>query len=345
MSTSVSPHGFETVRGRGYRPEDVDRRVEGLSIDRDSCWERAARLTVLCHEMDAELAELRAYVAQLPEQTYESLGQQARSILTTAESESARLRSEAESAAEQLHDDAAEYAQKLQGAADKAAQRLRAEAAEDARRTDKAAVDEAGELVAEAAQEAEELRAEATEELAETRRRSGKMRKDQETRHTEEWDSLERELARLETEMDQRVAELDAHGEAVVAERRRLTAEVEESARHRLEDAEARAAELLAQGRVEAERIERATERVVREHDEAREEVRIHMTHVRNSLAALTGKDPAEFSGAGSGTGPAAPAGAGTGAVEGAGAERDPDSEETVETGLPRGERGGPGRR
>ncbi|MER6053481.1 cellulose-binding protein, partial [Streptomyces sp. NPDC001793] len=155
MSTSVSPHGFETVRGRGYRPEDVDRRVEGLSIDRDSCWERAARLTVLCNEMEDELTELRAYVAQLPEQTYESLGEQARLILTTAESEAVRLRSGAEGYAEQAHDDAAEYAQKVQGAADKAAQRLRAEAAEDARRTGKAAAEEAAGLVKAAGQEAE----------------------------------------------------------------------------------------------------------------------------------------------------------------------------------------------
>src|SRR5262245_29412988 len=101
MSASVSPHGFETVRGRGYRPQDVDRRFEGLSIDRDSCWERAARLTVLGNEMEAELAALRAFVAQLPPQTYESLGGEAQSILTTAESEAARLRAEAEQAAKE----------------------------------------------------------------------------------------------------------------------------------------------------------------------------------------------------------------------------------------------------
>ncbi|WP_236572780.1 cellulose-binding protein [Streptomyces sp. GS7] len=332
MSTSVSPHGFETVRGRGYRPEDVDRRVEGLSIDRDSCWERAARLTVLCHEMETEVAELRAYVAQLPEQTYEDLGDQARLILTTAESEAARLRSEADAAAERLRDDAAAFAQQTQTAADKASQRLRAEASEDARRIDETACDGASALVAGAVKDAEQLRSEASAGLVEMRRRTAQLLRDQEARQNEEWDGLERELTSLAAEMDLRVAELDAHGEAVVTERRRLTAETEESARHRQEDAEARAAELLAQARVDAERIERATERIVREHDEEREEVRTHMAHVRNSLAALTGKDPADFAAMGADSGP----GAG-----GAAPEVDPDDEETVETQRPRMERGG----
>ncbi|MFK0291681.1 cellulose-binding protein [Streptomyces sp. NPDC090442] len=323
----------------------MDRRVEGLSIDRDSCWERAARLTVLSNEMEAELAELHAYVAQLPEQTYETLGKQARLILTTAESEATRLRSGAEADAEQAHDDAAGFAQESQTAADKAAQRMRAEAEEDARRIEKAAAEEVAQLVAEAIEEAERLRTLAAAELTETRRRTEQLLKDQEVRHTEEWDALERELAGLDTEMDQRVAELEAHGEAVRAERRRLTAETEEAARHRSEDAEAQAVELLAQARVEAERIERAAERVVREHDEKREELRIHMTHVRNSLAALTGKDPADFVDPGAGAPVASGSGSASGGGAGARADHDPDDEETLETELPRVDGRGSGRR
>ncbi|MEU9121979.1 cellulose-binding protein [Streptomyces sp. NPDC048506] len=325
MSASVSPHGFETVRGRGYRPEDVDRRFEGLSIDRDSCWERAARLTVLCNEMDVELAALRAHVAQLPEETYESLGTEARLILTTAESEAARLRTEAAQAAKDARVEADAYGGGVRDAADRTASALRTEADELARRTEERAEHEAARLVAAAAKEAGRLRAGAAEELAETARRTEQMLRDQEKQQAEEWDAAGRRFAERDAEMDLLVADLDSRGQGIVAEHRRLLAEAEEAARHHQEAAEDRGAGLLARARVEVERIERATERILREHQERREEVRSHMTHVRNSLAALTGKAPVpedDDPGSGAGGHPGGP--------------DDPDEQDTVETRLPR---------
>lgn len=67
-------------------------------------------------------------------------------------------------------------------------------------------------------------------------------------------------------------------------------ARTEEETRHGQEDAEARAGELLAAARLKAERVERETERLLREHEEARDEIHAHMDHIRNSLAALTGR-------------------------------------------------------
>ncbi|MEU8999026.1 cellulose-binding protein [Streptomyces caniferus] len=338
MSASVSPHGFETVRGRGYRPEDVDRRVTGLSVDRDSCWERAARLTVLSNEMDAELAELRVFLAQQPPQTYASLGSEARLILTTAESEAARLRTEAEEAAGTSRDAAAVHADEVRDAAERAAFAVRAEADTRARRTDRAARGEATELVAVATEEAERLRSEAAEGLAEVRRRTAQLLSDQDKRQTEEWEAAGRELTALEEETDRCVAELDARGKALRVDARRQYAEAEEASRHRQEDGEDRAAGLLAQARAEVERIERATERILREHDAEREEVRVHMTHVRNSLAALTGKAPAaegddEETGTAQDGGGRVGQGAGVGSGSGAGS----DGEDTLETPVHRG--------
>ncbi|MEW9519224.1 cellulose-binding protein [Streptomyces tubercidicus] len=328
MSASVSPHGFETVRGRGYRPEDVDRRVEGLSVDRDSCWERAARLTVLSNEMSAELAELQDRVAQLPPQTYESLGGEARLILTTAESEAARLRAAAQQEDEQVRDAAAGYADEVREAADQASCARRGEAETRARRTAEAARGEAAELVTVAAEEAGKLREQAAEELAEVRRRTAQLLADQEKRQTEEGDAAGREIVEREAETDRLVAELDARGKAARAEGERLYAEAEEAARHRQEDAEDRGAGLLAQAQTEVERIERVTARILREHEAEREEVRTHMTHVRNSLAALTGKAPVRDEGdaaktRGGGRDAAAP-------------DAGPDAEDTLETQLPR---------
>ncbi|KOG62255.1 cellulose-binding protein [Streptomyces griseoflavus] len=359
------------VRGRGYRPEDVDRRVEGLSIDRDSCWERAARLTVLANEMTAELAELREYVRQLPPQTYESLGDQARLILTTAESEAARLRKDAEEAAERAREEAEAYERQITEATDRAAQELRDEAEDWARRRVAAAWSEADGIEAAAAKDAEQWRSEAAEALRQMERRTAQMLREQEEEQTEQWDALGRDLAAQEADLEQRVAELEELGRAKVAEAERFRAEAEEAARHRDEDAEARAADLLAQARIEVERIERATERILREHAERREKVREHMTHVRNTLAALTGKAPdeddaateegvegagatshaeggtvllekpggAEADAAGAGTAgeaAAGPDGAADGAPSDSRAPVDPDNEDTLENQLPR---------
>ncbi|MFG2830779.1 cellulose-binding protein [Streptomyces sp. NPDC048434] len=337
MSASVSPHGFEAVRGRGYRPEDVDRRLTGLSVDRDSCWERAARLTVLSKEMEAELGELRAYLAQQPPQTYESLGREARLILTTAESEAARLRGEAEQAAGQTRGAAAAHADEVRDAAERAAYALRAEADTRARRTERAARGEVTELAAVAAEDAERLRSEAAEGLAEVHRRTVQLLRDQEKRQAEEWDAAGRELVALEAETDRCVAEMDARGKAVRVDARQLYAEAEEAARHRQQDGEDRAAGLLSQARAEVERIERSTERILREHDAEREEVRVHMTHVRNSLAVLTGKAPAaegHDEDAGRALGGGRDAALGFGAA-GSG----PEGQDTLEAQLPR--RGG----
>ncbi|MGW7572608.1 cellulose-binding protein [Streptomyces sp. NPDC054765] len=341
MSAPVSPHGFETVRGRGYRPEDVDRRVEGLSVDRDSCWERAARLTVLSNEMAAELAELRAHLAQQPPQTYESLGKEARLILTTAESESARLRAEARQAAEQAHGGAAAHADEVRDAAERAAYAVRAEADTRARRTEKAARGETTELAAVAAEDAERLRGEAAEGLAQVRRRTAQLLRDQETRQVEEWDAAGRDITAREAETDRRVAELDARGKAVRADARRLYAEAEEESRHRQEDAEDRAAGLLARAHAEVDRVERTTERILRTHDTECEEARVHMTHVRNSLAALTGKPPAGegddgIDGIDGDDGDAEGGAAGAG-VRDSGAVVGSDVADTLETQLPRG--------
>lgn len=73
-SASMSPPGFVTVRGRGYRPAQVEAYTAALCADRDAAWERAARLTVLAREMEEEAERLREVVTRLAPQTYESPG-------------------------------------------------------------------------------------------------------------------------------------------------------------------------------------------------------------------------------------------------------------------------------
>lgn len=85
--------------GRGYRPEQVDAYFAALSRVRDTAWERAARLTVLAKEMDAEVGRLREVVARLAPQTYETLGERACRIRELGEEEAAAVRENARSAA------------------------------------------------------------------------------------------------------------------------------------------------------------------------------------------------------------------------------------------------------
>ncbi|HEY9438381.1 MAG TPA: cellulose-binding protein, partial [Streptomyces sp.] len=58
------------------------------------------------------------------------------------------------------------------------------------------------------------------------------------------------------------------------------------------QESEARAAELLSAARIQDERVVRETERILREHEERREEARAHLAHVRSALASLTGRRP-----------------------------------------------------
>ncbi|AKL66436.1 cellulose-binding protein [Streptomyces sp. Mg1] len=296
MSAPMSPHGqgFGTVRGRGYRMEQVDRYLARLSDSRDEAWERVARLTVLAKRMEAEAGRLREAVAELAPQRYDDLSERARRILLLAEEE-----------AEAVRDEAGADVLAIQGAAEAHADRVTELAGHDAEAVREQTEVRARQLLLRAQREADEerggardeaaaWRAEAAAALAEMERRSQALLAEREQERVERRDAAERELAAREGELEARLLELDRCAEAGLAQARRALAEAEEAARHGQEDAEARGAELVAAARVREERVGRETERILREHEESQEEMRAHMNHVRSSLAALTGRAPAE---------------------------------------------------
>jgi cell division septum initiation protein DivIVA len=294
MNASTSPHGFTTARGRGYRPEQVDRHIDGLFRDRDDAWERAARLTVLAKEMEAQAGELRERIAQLPPQTYESLGGRAQTILALAVESADELRTGAEDDAAALTGEAEARALAVRDAVRAESEQLRTEAEEAASGLLAAANTEADAVLTGARRDAKEWRTRAQAALKDTRKRTEEVRTGQEKEHAERWEAGGRDLAAREAEADERFAALTSRAEAVLAAARRGLAEAEEEARHGQEDAEARGAELVAGARGVEAGVERETERVLREHEAAREEVQSHMAHVRNSLATLTGRAVAD---------------------------------------------------
>jgi cell division septum initiation protein DivIVA len=293
-SASVSPHGFMAVRGRGYRPEQVDAYVTALSQNRDAAWERAARLTVLAREMDAEAEWLRTTVAQLAPQTYESLGESARRLFALGEEEGVAVRETARREARQAVEEAEEAGRRVCEAAQAYADEVLAEAEECIRQRLLAARAVADEMRISARREIKENRGEALVGLREVRQRTEGLLTEQAKEHAERWEEAERAAVERMAADDARQLERVERAEAALSEAERAVVEAEESGLRGQEEAHARAAELVAEAGVCADRIARETEGVLREHGERWDELRAQMDHVQTSLMTLTGRASAE---------------------------------------------------
>ncbi|MDX3851371.1 cellulose-binding protein [Streptomyces sp. AK02-01A] len=288
----LSAHGFASVRGRGYCPAQVDQRVTALYRERADAWERAARLTGIATRMEDETVELRKRVSSLAPQSYETLGHRAQQILllTMEQAEAVRARAREDSRA--VLDMAGDTAGQLQERACAQADSVGAAAEHYAGRVLEAARSAADAELAEARRDAEEQREAALEMLAETRRRAQAAVGGPQQGQIERLVAAEREFAEREAAVELQQAELAAYAEVRLMHAQRLFFEAGERARYGQQNARARAAELVGQARARAERIARDTERVLREHNEACEEMRSHLAQVRSSLAALTGRVP-----------------------------------------------------
>ncbi|MDO0927345.1 cellulose-binding protein [Streptomyces sp. TG1A-8] len=289
-SASMTPHGFVTVRGRGYRPDQVDAYVAALSDDRDAAWERAARLTVLAKDMRAEAARLGEVVAGLPPQTYEALGEGARQLFQFVLDEAADVRDRARRAAQEEAVRAGEYAESAHRAAREAADALRAEAEEYARQRLDAARAEAEDLRKDARRDVRAWRGEALAALREARQRTAGLPAEQAGRHAGRWAAAGREEAARAAAFDAWQAERVAGAEAALSEAKRALGQAEEAAHRCQEEARARAAGIVAEARARAEHIARETERLLREHGEAWDDVQAQMDSARSRLISLTGR-------------------------------------------------------
>jgi cell division septum initiation protein DivIVA len=289
-SAPVLPHGFTTVRGRGYHPDQVERFTDELCQDRDAAWERAARLTVLAKEMEAELRELRETVAGLPPQTYESLGERAQRLFQLGVEEAEAVRENARREVYELLTQTEAYDLRVRREAQEEADALRADAEERARQLLLAARAEADDIRVTTRREVKARRAEALAALREMRHRTAGMLADQEKEYAERLAAVEHDAEARATALDAQHAQLFARAEAALADAQRAFADAEESARRRQEQARAHAAEVLADARLREDRIARETEAVLREHGERWDDVQAHMDQVRDSLSSLTGR-------------------------------------------------------
>jgi DivIVA domain-containing protein len=280
---------FDTARGRGYRPDQVDRFLDELSEDRDAAWERAARLTVLANDMDAECADLRHRVDALGPVSFAALGTGAQELLQLVEDEAAAVRDRAEVEAQYARD-AADTARRTLQDEVRAASSARLAAAEDqAQRVLDEACGRAAEILGAARAEADAVRGEAGAALDGMRQHVDRDLAEADAERRERLDTMEHELAERQAGVDSRLADLLADAERRLAEAHRERTEAEEALRSDQAEAEARAGALLAEARGHEERVRREAERILREHEQHRDDVRAHLAHIKTTLATLTG--------------------------------------------------------
>jgi cell division septum initiation protein DivIVA len=287
-SAPVSPHGFVTVRGRGYRPDQADAFASALSGERDAAWERAARLTVLAREMEEGLEELRETVAGLAPQTYETLGEGAQRVFRFACEEAESVRERARLATRECVARARERAEEVRRVAREEADALLAEADARVRERLETARAEADEIRVAARRALKEERARRLVVLREVRQRTEALVTGQEREHAERWAEVEREAGESAAALDASNAGRIARAEQALAEAERALADAERGARRRQEEARARAAEIIAEARLTADGIARETERVLREHGERWDAVQAQMDAARNRIEELT---------------------------------------------------------
>jgi DivIVA domain-containing protein len=290
-STASAAHGrFDSVRGRGYRPEQVDRFLDELSEDRDAAWERAARLTVLANEMDAECAELRRQVRALGAASFDALGSGAQELLRMVEEEAAAVRERAEAEAQHARDAADTARRTLQDETRAAAAARLATAEQHAEQVLDEARARATETLGRAREEAEAVRGEAEHSLDAMHRHVDHDLHEADRLRRERLDALAHALTEHEAGVDSGLAGLLADAENRLQAAHRERTDAEDALRADQSDADEQAASLLAQARAHEERVRREAERSLREHEQHRDEIRAHLAHVRATLAGLTGR-------------------------------------------------------
>ena len=264
-----------------------------LSAERDAAWERAARLTVLAREMEAEAHRLRDRAARRGPQTYEALGTRAQHLLALAEEEALEVRAAAREQAGAVVELAEQAACEIREAATAHATALRAEVEEWVGRrllADRTAADALRDT---ARGEARAVRKEALALLREARQRVAALRTEQEREQADQWAAAEREITARADARDAEEARRVAAARARLRDAEQALAQAQVAADHVQERARECAAQLLGEARERSEWIGRETERLLHEHRARQEAVLAHLERVLGGLRTLPVGDAA----------------------------------------------------
>lgn len=269
---------FSIVR-RGYEPSEVDREVQALRAELGRTQEAIRRL---------EQQPVGAVAPPEPA-SFAHLGERVGQILALADAEAAQLRDEARADAEGERKVAEQASVEVRGTADGYAEQRRRDAETEATRiiTDaKRAADQERDA-AERDSSARRQEAEAVYEQA--RAKAAAAGADFETTLAER---RERTTAEFQEQQTATQAQLEALNLQI--EEQRLLGEREHEAaqqeiRKLLQDAEDRAAALVAEARTTADRVRKESDRELAAATRRRDSINQQLGNVRQMLATLTG--------------------------------------------------------
>lgn len=288
MSDAVSQHGFTAAR-RGYAPEQVDRALAALTAERDHAWEQLSVLGTGLREMEKRLDEVTRAAADAPDPDFALLSEQAVKLMGIAQAEAVAVRELAERAAEDARDDAYEAGQ----AAAAQAKEFAATTRGTPTRPPAGPTSGPGPRPSRSARPPTGRPGAPGTARPPRRPRSGSPRPRPRSRPRTSSPSCAAGPTRASPPRrprrtprtprsprppSSRLKEAEQHRESVLAQIKQADAQ-----------ANAKAEELIAGARREAEKIHAESERGQREWAAEMEQVQQHLDHIKQTLAALTG--------------------------------------------------------
>lgn len=281
---------------RGYEPGEVDRRTRELTESAQAARQQAEALSLRVRELEevhAELAQAAAERGAVTSGSFAELGERIGQMLSLAEEEAVEIRAAAKGDAEAQQQQAEEAAGLVHGEADRYAKQLRgsaeadaAQMLEEARRKSDELLDEADRSATARVQEAEAL-------FESQRAKTGQAAADFETTLAERRARAEQEFSEQFETSQRTSAEVQDHIERTRADAEKLRSDAELNARRMIEDAQQKAAEIVAQGRAHVDRIRVESDRELAAATQRRDSINAQLTNVRQMLATLSGAAPA----------------------------------------------------
>ncbi len=280
---------------RGYEPSEVDRRLEELARAEQVSRAHIQELTDRLHQVEQTNAELvqqleRGQVSDKP--AYEELGSRIGQMLSLADEEATELRSSAKDEADAFQHAAHQAAERIRTDADKYAEHRRGTADAEAESVLKAARRQAEELLDGADRDASARRQEAEAVYETQRAKAAAAAADFEMTLAQRRESAENEFTQQLSASHEQLATMEAQVEQARGEVDKQRADAEVQARRLLEDAEGRAAAMVAQAQAHADRIRTESERELTAATQRRDSINAQLSNVRQMLATLSGAAP-----------------------------------------------------
>jgi cell division septum initiation protein DivIVA len=277
---------FEIVR-RGYEPQQVDRRLASLFRDLQATRQRAAELERRVEELRNQALEPSPDHEQAP--PFAGLGARIEEMLGLADEEARDLRGRAAEDADQHRLLAEQAADKIRGEAGRYAEERRNEADMEAARVLEDARRQTDQLRDDTERNAKSRREEAEALFERNRAKAAQAAADFETTLAHRRDQAEHDFTEAMKANENQLGVVSQRAEQLRLEAEKLRADADRKSTRTLDEAQRRAADVVAEAKASAERIRTESERELSAAIQRRDSINAQLTNVRRMLATLTG--------------------------------------------------------